>query len=61
MRASRRRAPGSAATAHEDASMVHRLRSAILRSTLLAVTVQLLAVAATAAATGGGDFPRWLR
>jgi len=41
--------------------MFHRIRTLVLRSTLAALAVQLVATAAAAAATGGGDWPRWLR
>jgi hypothetical protein len=37
----------------------HRLRAGLIRSVMAAVAAQLLLSAATAASTGGGDFPRF--
>jgi hypothetical protein len=38
---------------------VRRLRNPLIWSPLVAVIAQLLLAAAVAAATGGGDFPRY--
>ena len=39
--------------------LVRRLRNPLIWSPLVAVMAQLLLAAAVAAATGGGDFPRY--
>ena len=39
--------------------LVRRLRNPLIWSPLVAVIAQLLLAAAVAAATGGGDFPRY--
>ena len=39
--------------------LVRRLRHSLIWSPLVAVMAQLLLAAAVAAATGGGDFPRY--
>lgn len=39
--------------------LVHRLRNPLIWSPVIAVIAQLLLTAAVAAATGGGDFPRY--
>jgi hypothetical protein len=45
--------------ADEVSAMLHRrLRSPLIWSPIAAILAQLLLAAATAAATGGGDFPR---
>lgn len=39
--------------------LIRRLRNPLIWSPLVAVIAQLLLAAAVAAATGGGDFPRF--
>jgi hypothetical protein len=39
--------------------LVRRLRNPLIWSPLVAIVAQLLLAAAVAAATGGGDFPRF--
>ena len=39
--------------------LVRRLRNPLIWSPLVAVVAQLLLTATVAAATGGGDFPRY--
>jgi hypothetical protein len=39
--------------------LVHRLRNPLVWSPFVAVAMQLLLAATVAAATGGGDFPRF--
>lgn len=39
--------------------LIRRLRNPLVWSPLVAVVAQLVLAAATAAATGGGDFPRY--
>ena len=39
--------------------LVRRLRNPLIWSPIVAVLAQLLLAAAVAAATGGGDFPRF--
>jgi hypothetical protein len=43
----------------EVVGMLPRIRICLIGSPIVALTVQLLLAAASAASTGGGDFPRF--